>query len=153
MFEMSSASNSEFNQFFQDMLSQPTPNRAMGSNFAATSTQALSMVAQATPESVHFVGDHWSMYSESTPPSHHSDSAISSTQPYKFIDFFAVPNFDPSTLNPQPFPPPADIIARSEAAAKQAKLDQWCAHLAAAAELEREFTTTSAKYYYTLLVN
>jgi hypothetical protein len=140
MIEMSGASNSQFDQFFQG-LSQPTQNQAMDANFAAIAPQAPSMVPQATPDSVHFVGDHWSMYSQSSLASHHPDSTVSSTQPFEFIDFSSIPDFDPSVLKPPSPPSLADIIARSEAAAKQAKLDQWCAHLVAAAELEREFTT------------
>jgi hypothetical protein len=139
---MSGSTEAEFDQFLHDlgMLSQPTQHKAVETSpgFLATIPQAPSQLPQV-PKLAGVAGDDWSTYLESASPSHHPTPVVSS-QPNGFIDFSAIPNFDPSMLKPPSPPSPTDIIAQNEAAAKRAKLEQWRAHLEAAKKLEQELT-------------
>ncbi|KIM88656.1 hypothetical protein PILCRDRAFT_813627 [Piloderma croceum F 1598] len=136
-FDMSGSSGSAFDQFLQDMLSQPTESQVSDtSTFSQT-----SLLPQPSTESVGAVSDDWSAYVESVPPAQDPVIVDPSSQPYGFIDLSSIPNFDPSMLKPPSPPSPADIIAQNEAAAKQLKLRQCYAHLEAAMKLQQEITT------------
>jgi len=141
-FDTSGAAAGEFDQFLEDLLLQPMQNQAMHTspNFVTT-PQSAALTPQALHESTGVAGDNWPPYSKSVFPRQYPTPIVSSSQPCKFIDFSTIPNLDPTMLKPPTPPSPADIIAQSEAAAKQAKLEQYCAHLEAAMQLERELTT------------
>jgi len=134
-FDMSDSVGSGIDQFWHDlgMMSQPMQPKAMISSpsFPISIPQAAQQPAS----------EDWSIYLESVPPTTQPVPVISAPQPYEFIDFSNIPDFDLSMLKPSP-PSPADIIAQSEVATKRAKLEQWRAHLEAAKKLEEELTTS-----------
>lgn len=127
---MADPAGAAFDQFLHDMLSQPAESQVKDTTISQT-----SLVPQAPAESMRAVSNDWSTYLNSVPPA----QDLISTQLYGFIDLPANPNFDPSILKP-PSPSPADIIAQSEAAAKQSKLERCYAHLEAAMKLQQEIT-------------
>jgi hypothetical protein len=128
---MADPAGAAFDQFLHDMLSQHSESQVRD-------TFTLSQTPQAPPESMGAVSNDWSAY---MPPAQDPVIIGSSGQLCGFIDLSTIPNVDPSMLQPLSSSSPADIIAQSEAAAKQSKLQQCYAHFQAAMKLQQEITT------------
>jgi hypothetical protein len=132
-FDMSGSAGADFSQFLHDfgMLPQSTQPQVVDSTpiFQPNIPLTLPILSQTVSAPINIAGDSWNpmpIYLESEAQG---------------FDLSGLPNFDLPVSKSPPAPSPAEILAQSEAAARQAKLEQLRAHREAAKKLEQELSS------------